>query len=130
MFSPGGILYIGIPEIDQAHERLDRLIKDIGVMLITNAPVAGIRRLCLQLTAALKEHFAEEERLLAPYGLKNMAAHRDEHQRLVQELTNTGESISMASNEWRNGLMDLSDILTRHIITFDFAVIPCLDKAK
>lgn len=122
MFDPGKSLNIGIPEIDEAHEKLDRLAKKVERSIIANVSVAETRKHFLTFISATETHFENEKRVFSQYGLPGMNAHRAEHKSIIQLLTEAESSISETNDAWRKTLMDLMDILTRHIVTFDFEV--------
>lgn len=110
---------VGIPEIDREHEALFELSREFERAVIVERPLGEVRALLSAVIAGTKTHFENEERILAPFHLKREDKHKAEHCRLLKHLDRLFESMRDPPPNWRHNLIDISDILFRHIITFD-----------
>lgn len=99
MFSDGGQLSVGNPEIDREHEALFGQAREI-----ITAVIKGISREQLlpryeAFLTATKGHFDHEERILAPCNLPHFEAHKDEHKELLRALSSLKDSMENDEDE-------------------------------
>ncbi len=120
MFDPGDLFNIGIPEIDKEHEAIFGLCREIHNELLRDGPRKSIVQAIKKLTATAESHFDNEERIFAAAGLAGPDRHRKEHKRLLETLAAIMKKVETGSRSWRRDLIGFTDVMQRHIITFDF----------
>ena len=76
----------GVPEIDQEHLGLARILNELNAAVRLNEPSEATARLLDQLTTQIRSHFQHEDHLMDQYGYFDDDAHKNEHQRLIDEL--------------------------------------------
>ena len=80
-------LKLNIPEIDSQHETLIRLINRLHETMLQGADRAALDELLSQLLEHTRTHFAYEEQLMSQYEYPEYAAHKSEHNSLMQQLS-------------------------------------------
>jgi hemerythrin len=71
---------VGIPRIDEQHQRLFRLCAFIASAVTQKRNSEIVHALLLELAAFADEHFADEERLMEELDYPEIESHRREHQ--------------------------------------------------
>jgi hemerythrin len=84
-------LKLDIPEIDSQHERLIGLVNLLHETMLQGADRAALDGLMSQLLEHTRTHFAYEEQLMSRYNYPGYEAHKAEHNRLMQHLTDLAE---------------------------------------
>ncbi len=79
---------LNVPEIDSQHEALIGLINQLHTAMLREADKASLDDLLSQLLEHTRSHCSYEEQLMSQYGYPEYAAHRSEHQRLIEHLEN------------------------------------------
>ncbi|TFG80218.1 MAG: cyclic nucleotide-binding domain-containing protein, partial [Spirochaetales bacterium] len=107
---------MGLPEIDESHESLFQATESI--MLQRKSPKDRIKKLW----QAFNAHFIEEEQLMAETGYPDLAAHHEEHLRLlvtiekVEGQLNSGESDESLANAMKECLIHHTLIMDRRYL--------------
>jgi hemerythrin len=78
-------LETGIPEIDGQHQELFRRIDQLMIATQDRRARTEVGRLLTYLGDYVVSHFSAEERLMAEADYPEMPAHREEHERFVEE---------------------------------------------
>ncbi len=112
----GGLLSIGIPEIDNEHIAIFELSRARRAKVDSHKPENEIIESLREMISAVQLHFDNEEKLLVPYSLPKMK----EHKRLLEALTSLEKNIRKNEENWRQDIVNLTDTLTEHIRNFDF----------
>ena len=118
----------GIPEVDQQHRNLVRLVNEInrtvvGSNLAGNASTDTLRRvhsLLDELFVATRQHFETENRLMAAVDYPGRAAHEQSHANLLVELGQLRNR--MAEGDEQLLLQTLKDWLLHHFEHADRAL--------
>ena len=82
-------LNTGIEAVDQQHQEMFRIVRNIEQLLIvrcigvTQKQLYGIIR---ELREFVSYHFYEEEKLMKKYGVPNFEEHVKEHKRMVKQI--------------------------------------------
>lgn len=77
---------LGIPEVDHEHRSLIDLINALHDSLTTTARTDEIAEFLAELHASVAAHFALEERVMRQAGYREIAAHKAEHEQLLDEI--------------------------------------------
>lgn len=117
---------LGIPSIDQQHQKLFEIGNQVLDILVTKTDdmddFAEIIDLALELKAYTQYHFETEEKLFEKYGYPDLELHVKEHQNFINYI-NQFDFISARENQ-RQVLNDMLTYLSKwifnHIITTDF----------
>jgi hemerythrin-like metal-binding protein len=75
----------GIPDVDHEHRELIALVNRLPSVL-DSKPTAPARRVLGDVYAAIAAHFALEERVMRESRYDEYLEHKDEHERLLDEL--------------------------------------------
>ena len=117
-------LSVGVDEIDAQHQELYRRINVFLAALAEKRGAAELEPLVRWLREYVREHFAEEQRLMEFCFYPGLGEHLAEHHRfeedyeaLAEELQRTGPTFGLA----RRLLALLVDWLDRHLATTDRA---------
>lgn len=121
-------LLIGVPAIDQDHQRLIRIVNELYDTIARGDGRAAVGGLLEQLEQYTQEHFHREESLFAPTSYPHAAAHRREHDWMRKHMADMRRS-------WREGTLGapslqlmtvLKDWLFDHILGRDQQIVPYL----
>lgn len=109
-------LETGIARFDAEHRRIFTLFNELVVARRRDEPSAGLASRLDALVAAVEEHFASEEELMAEIAYPGLAAHSEEHHDLLQRV----RRFQAAVREGRQAitlpvLQYLSKWLTTHV---------------
>ena len=80
-------LALGIPEIDEQHQRLVQMIDDLSEAMIQGRSQEVLDSLLAGLYDYARIHFATEERYLAEVCCPQVSQHRAEHQEFISRVT-------------------------------------------
>lgn len=111
---------LNIPEIDAQHETLIRLLNRLHENMLQGADRAILDGILSQLLEDTKTHFSSEEQLMLQHSYPGYAAHKSEHNGLLQHLAGLAE-------DYHNGelllsfaiMVDLKGWATVHIEKYD-----------
>ena len=108
---------VGVRELDDEHVLLAQAIEPLSAALRDGAEKEHRLAQLSTLLRSTAGHFANEERLMQHYGLEQLAAHRQEHRRLLHDLRNLVADDSEGSISLI--LRYLQEWLLRHIDGMD-----------
>ena len=77
---------VGVVDIDQEHKGLIDLINELYANLQQGASAEEIADFFGEIYANISAHFALEEKLMRESGYKEYAAHKKEHEQLLDEI--------------------------------------------
>jgi diguanylate cyclase (GGDEF)-like protein/hemerythrin-like metal-binding protein len=107
----------GIPEIDQDHLELVSILNKLNAAVSGNEPTEVTIRLLDKLSEQIRSNFQYEDLLMIQYGYSDTNAHKNEHQRLIDELDYLKNKFN------QNGemvvLFALKEWLLKHIANYD-----------
>lgn len=118
---------LGIPQIDDDHERLVALLEGVLEAIRVSDPAEVATARLDVFTAEAEAHFAREEGLLDRANYPGLAAHRAEHDRLISHLRHmrmTFHEGRPAGDDGSRMATALRDWLFRHIREDDAAYKP------
>ena len=78
---------VNIAELDHQHQRLFRTVAELEYAIRTGRADSIIDEVLQKVIEHTIDHFAAEEELMQQHGFPGLAAHRNEHQKLAQQLT-------------------------------------------
>lgn len=111
---------VGNAAVDQEHELLIAQINQIYDQLALPLDAVGIETLLADLQADISTHFALEELLMEEAGFAEYEAHRQDHERLLDQIHDMMFYFSEDPEEGREMLKNsLSDWFSQHFRGFD-----------
>ena len=111
---------VGIPEIDNQHKVLLRLINDLHAAMIQGNGNAVMAPILDELVGYAGKHFAHEERMLTTRRYSGFIAHQTEHRRLTQEVKELHDKFRTGNLRITLEVMQfLKDWLKNHILGWD-----------
>lgn len=118
---------LGIPRIDDDHERLVALLEGVLDAVAAGDPAETVVARLTVFTAEAEAHFAREEDLLDRASYPGLAAHRAEHDRLLSHLGHIQTLLQNglpADDDGSRTATALRDWLFQHIREDDAAYKP------
>lgn len=104
---------IGIEYIDQDHKKLLHLLNQFSIAY-DYAQCEEFEREALEdLVSWTKYHFKREEKLMEDYGYPGLAAHKEEHQAMMDQVE---EYVSIYNREGHDSLKQVTNLLTFWLI--------------
>lgn len=120
---------LGIPQIDDDHERLVALLEGVLDAVVAGDAAAVVTARLDVFAAAAEAHFVREEDLLDRANYPDLAAHRAEHDRLLSHLRHMRTTLQdgrPAGDDGSRTATALRDWLFRHIREDDAAYKPAV----
>jgi len=77
---------VGVAAVDHEHQELIDLVNQLYVALESERPQEEVSRVFGDLFRAISAHFALEERFMREHGYDQVAQHKADHERLLDEL--------------------------------------------
>lgn len=77
---------VGLPDVDHEHRMLIAMINELAAGLGPDAPRGRITAALGEICARIAAHFALEEREMRALGYSGLADHKDEHERLLEDI--------------------------------------------
>ncbi len=77
---------VGVESVDHEHRELIDLVNRIGEALLAERPVDEVEQAFGELFRSISSHFALEERFMREHGYDQLAQHKADHERLLDEL--------------------------------------------
>lgn len=107
----------GVPELDQEHLELAALLNKLNVAVIKGDSLEITAKMLDKFSAEIRTHFQNEDRLMDQYGYPDNDVHKNEHQRLINEM-------NYLEDKFKNGgemvtLHNLKQWLLSHILNSD-----------
>ena len=113
---------LGIPEMDQQHQGLVRILNALHASMSKGSPRESLEMVLRDLIAYTERHFKCEEQLMVRRGYSGLKAHQAEHQKLTKEVHDLRDRLHagkiMVSLDTMNFLKSW---LTNHIMCHDKA---------
>lgn len=121
----------GIVMIDEQHRELFRRVGTLFDAIRSGQDTDQVPRMLEFLTDYTRDHFRDEEQLMAAHGYQFLALHRAEHQALVHQLA---DWIAGGAGEDLRLTMELACILNQwlsgHIVRSDMAFVPFILRGR
>lgn len=86
---------IGLPEVDHEHRELIAAINALHARLGLGSSVAEITGALGDIHSSIAAHFALEERSMAQLGYPALAAHKADHERLLDEILDIMDDVQL-----------------------------------
>lgn len=117
---------VGVPELDEDHRVLIRIINQLADSEAKDDPEATLRQSLYSLLRYAEFHFAREEKVLAVCDFPGMTHHKQEHRDFtshIQKLAKSLDDGALPTGEVVNrDLLDyLKDWLNHHILIEDMS---------
>jgi hemerythrin len=111
---------LGIPSVDHEHRQLIGLINEAYGHLEGSADPDAIERCLGDICAGIAAHFALEERHMREAGYAEYAAHKEEHEDLLDQIRDLMDEFAADPRSGRASLEQrLADWFGGHFATFD-----------
>jgi hemerythrin len=111
---------LGIPSVDHEHRQLIGLINEAYGHLEGSADPDAIERCLGDICAGIAAHFALEERHMREAGYAEYAAHKEEHEDLLDQIRELMDEFATNPQSGRATLQKrLADWFGGHFATFD-----------
>lgn len=111
---------IGDVAIDYEHEQMFRQINSLYNQLDDPVDVEAIAAVLAEIHSDISAHFALEELLMRQAGYVEYADHKDDHEDLLDQITELMDSFDVNPAEGQKLLeLQLSDWFGRHFSTYD-----------
>ncbi|RMD65013.1 MAG: hypothetical protein D6826_01035 [Alphaproteobacteria bacterium] len=125
---------VGIPEIDDDHKQLIRVINRLEADANDETRLHALRQSLRGLQRYAEFHFAREERVMAACDYPGLDEHKTEHRDFVARIAELNrrlaENPDHATSEVNDALLSfLKDWLTHHILIEDKAYQPYAEES-
>ena len=111
---------IGIDSVDFEHQNLMDMINMIYAELDNRRDIAQIRRTVGEVHAEISAHFALEERIMRQAGYEEFAAHKNDHENLLDQIRTLMDAIENDPEHALDLLSEqLADWFSGHFNSFD-----------
>ena len=111
---------VGVDSVDYEHQNLMDMINAIYAELEDQRDIAEIEKTISDVHAEISAHFALEERLMRNAGYAEYAAHKDDHEELLDQISSMMDAIENDPEPALDVLSEkLSDWFSGHFATFD-----------
>jgi hemerythrin len=113
-------LSVGVRQFDEQHRSLVGMLNDLHTAMLQGRGKEALGAILDRLVAYAATHFTDEEQLLQRHAYPDLAAHREEHRKLV-------EQVLVLQEQYRTGragltvavMVFLKDWLVQHIQVSD-----------
>jgi len=85
---------IGIPEVDHEHREMIQLINDLHAALGGDRSQERVEDFLGEILARISAHFALEEKQMEALGYPERSAHKQDHERLLDEIRDIMDEVS------------------------------------
>ena len=111
---------LGIPAVDLEHRKMIKMINDVYASVDDKHDVEAVEAALGDIHAGISAHFALEERVMQEAAYSEYAAHKDNHEKLLDEIRDMMDSYADDPEAGREMLQhSLSDWFGHHFATFD-----------
>ena len=111
---------LGIPSVDMEHRQMINEINRVHAGLERQAHPFEIESALEDIYAGIASHFALEERYMREAGYPEYAAHKNEHEDLLDQIRDLMDQYHLDPEQGRKSLeKSLSDWFSKHFATFD-----------
>lgn len=114
---------VGIPAVDHEHETLINDINALCQLIENNKDKAGVVELLGRIHAEIEAHFALEEKIMRDKGFRGYEAHKEDHDRLLEEIRDIMDEVSDAN------ILDTSGNLTQRLMLWFSEHFRTLDRS-
>lgn len=124
---------VGVPELDEDHKGLIRIINQLGEAAGDGTRQAAVRQCLMGLMRYAETHFAREEQVMAACGFPKLEPHRGKHQdfitRIQEATTRFDQDPDKMAQPIAEEMLDyLTKWLTRHIMVEDMSYRPFAEQ--
>jgi hemerythrin len=121
---------VGIPSIDQQHQKLVKMLNDLYNAMQAGQGQAALGNTLIGLAQYCGTHFANEERLMREHNYPDFAAHKDIHEKMTAKVNALLQDVKAGKVQTSVPVATfLKDWLTKHIQQTDMKYAPFL-KSK
>lgn len=111
---------VGVAAVDLEHRELIQLINGLDADMQEFATQTAVVETLGEIYARISAHFALEEKIMREAGYDGFAAHKQDHELLLDELLDVIDSVDDAGRYDRDGLSrDLDRWFSEHFRTHD-----------
>jgi hemerythrin len=111
---------LGIPSVDLEHQEMIALINQAHAGLAGRVDRSSIEAMLGEIHAGIAAHFALEERLMRAAGYAEYAAHKEDHERLLEQILDLMDGYAAYPEQGSRLLSErLSDWFAEHFASFD-----------
>jgi len=111
---------LGIPAVDLEHREMMEMINEVYAGIDDEHDTEAVQAALADIHAGISAHFALEERLMREAAYPEYAAHKDNHEDLLDQIRDIMDSYGDDPTAGRDLLRSsLSDWFSRHFATFD-----------
>ena len=111
---------VGVAAVDLEHRELIELINGLDAEMREYATQSTVVETLGEIYARISAHFALEEKIMREAGYDGFAAHKQDHETLLDELLDVIDSVDSAGRYDRTGLSrDLDRWFSDHFRTHD-----------
>ena len=111
---------VGVPSVDLEHRQLIDLINDMHDLAGSKASAEKVLMMLGEIFAQISAHFALEERFMRETRYPHYAAHKDDHEALLDELRDIMDRVEDDGSYAEATLSrELGDWFTNHFRTHD-----------
>jgi hemerythrin-like metal-binding protein len=116
-----GLHGVGVEAIDSEHRQMIDIINRINDLIEKGGQLEDARDAMDELLTLTQGHFVHEERIMEQSAYPGMAAHTEEHRKLLEQMRNLIGDAKRTRSSLRIGLVPafLSDWAERHILQDD-----------
>lgn len=114
---------LGIPALDREHRAMIDLINRCYAELGADPDAAAVEHTLGEIHAAIASHFALEERIMRTAAYAGYAAHKGDHEELLEQIRSLMDRYAVDPVAGRRQLeRHLNDWFAQHFKTFDAAL--------
>lgn len=111
---------LGVPSVDLEHREMIEMINRVYAELDDHANPSQIESALEDIYSGIAAHFALEERHMRQAGYPEYAAHKDEHEDLLDQIRDLMDDFDADPQSGRERLRQgLGDWFGKHFATFD-----------
>ncbi|HVN23943.1 MAG TPA: bacteriohemerythrin [Syntrophorhabdales bacterium] len=113
-------LSVNVGEIDSQHQKLVRLINDLGDAMRVGKGKDLLGKTIAELASYTVAHFSTEEKYFDKFGYPDAATHKVEHKKFIEEVSKFKKDFDSGNVGLSTSVMNfLSDWLKNHIMGKD-----------
>lgn len=114
---------LGIPAVDLEHRKLIEMINDVYARIDDERDAESVQVAIADIHAGISAHFALEERVMREAAYPEYAAHKDNHEDLLDQIRDMMDMMDTYADQPEKGRellrRGLSDWFGQHFSTFD-----------
>lgn len=122
---------LGIPAVDLEHRQMIEMINAVYASIVDDHDAEAVQAALGDIHAGISAHFALEERLMREAAYHEYAAHKDNHEDLLDQIREIMDSYADEPEAGREVLQSrLADWFGLHFATFDARLHEALFQAQ